>query len=178
MDVVKFLSLLTLLSNIFVLIVFTLFLLKRFAKVKAFDSLFKGLSRHALTLSLVVALTATLGSLYLSEVRHFEPCKFCWLQRIFMYPLVFILSTALIKRAKDYESYVLPLSTVGMLLAGYHYYMQVSPKPLAPCSVVGFSVSCTERFFTHYGYITIPWMSLSAFALIILYMLFSRAKLD
>ena len=41
--------------------------------------------------SWVVALIATLGSLYFSEIKQFIPCELCWYQRIFMYPLVLIL---------------------------------------------------------------------------------------
>src|SRR3954449_3294771 len=37
-----------------------------------------------------IALTATLGSLYFSEIAHFEPCRLCWFQRICMYPLAVV----------------------------------------------------------------------------------------
>ena len=43
---------------------------------------------NALSMAFLVALLATLGSLYFSEVAHFEPCRLCWYQRIAMYPLV------------------------------------------------------------------------------------------
>lgn len=36
--------------------------------------------------SWAVSIIATFGSLYFSEVKHYEPCDLCWLQRIFMYP--------------------------------------------------------------------------------------------
>ena len=39
-------------------------------------------------LAFLVAATATLGSLYFSEVAHFVPCRLCWFQRIAMYPAV------------------------------------------------------------------------------------------
>ena len=39
----------------------------------------------------LIAIVATLGSLYFSEVRMFVPCVLCWYQRILMYPLVLIL---------------------------------------------------------------------------------------
>ncbi|UZM99013.1 disulfide bond formation protein B [Lysinibacillus sp. MHQ-1] len=34
----------------------------------------------------IVSAVATLGSLYFSEIRHYEPCKLCWIQRIFYVP--------------------------------------------------------------------------------------------
>ena len=42
----------------------------------------------------VVSLIATLGSLYFSEIRQFNPCILCWFQRICMYPLAVILGVA------------------------------------------------------------------------------------
>ena len=56
------------------------------------------LARWALALAWLVALTATLGSLYLSEVVGFAPCLLCWYQRIAMYPLAVVLGMALLDR--------------------------------------------------------------------------------
>ena len=39
----------------------------------------------------VVALAATLGSLFFSEIADFIPCRLCWFQRIAMYPLAVLL---------------------------------------------------------------------------------------
>lgn len=95
-----------------------------------------------------------------------------------MYPLPLIIGTALIKKTKDVAYYVLPLAIFGTLIAAYHYKLQISPTPLAPCSTIGFSASCSDRFVTNYGYITIPWMALSAFALITLFMLLKNGKVE
>ena len=45
---------------------------------------------NSLLMIWVVSFVATLGSLYFSEVRGYEPCELCWYQRIFMYPIVII----------------------------------------------------------------------------------------
>ncbi|MEC0179826.1 disulfide bond formation protein B, partial [Paenibacillus favisporus] len=37
---------------------------------------------YSLYLAWIVSLVATGGSLYLSEVMHYEPCRLCWFQRI------------------------------------------------------------------------------------------------
>ena len=50
--------------------------------------------KYGLYLAWLVSLTATLGSLYFSEIREFVPCELCWIQRIFMYPLTIILGIA------------------------------------------------------------------------------------
>lgn len=46
----------------------------------------------------IVSVVATLGSLYFSEIRHYEPCKMCWIQRIFMYPIVIMTTIAFIQK--------------------------------------------------------------------------------
>ena len=48
-------------------------------------------SESGVWLAWLVALGATLGSLYFSEVADFTPCRLCWFQRIAMYPLSVIL---------------------------------------------------------------------------------------
>lgn len=167
---VSFLALITLVSNIGFLLLLLIIITSKFSKGFKNKTLkhSKLFVSKALMMAFTVSLTATLGSLYFSEVAGFEPCKLCWIQRIFMYPLVFITGVAVYKKLKDAWNYVLPLSVLGLAIAAYHYYYQVTGSPLIPCSTVGFSVSCSERFFTYYGYITIPWMSLSAFVYILL----------
>ncbi len=172
--VIPFLSLLTLFSNIALLILIFFFLLEKIIKKDFLKPILVFLRKKALVFALVVSLTAALGSLYFSEVVHFEPCKLCWFQRIFMYPLPIILEISIRNRLEEIWRIVLPLSLIGGLIAIYHYYFQISGNPLIPCSAVGFSVSCSERFFTYFGYITIPWMSFSAFTLVSLFAYFSK----
>ncbi len=174
MDGVSFLALLTLISDIGItlfILIFILHLLGFATKVWGQLNLF--FSKNALLFSWIVALTATLGSLYLSEVRGFVPCILCWYQRILMYPLSIILGVAYFLNDRKVYRYALSLSLPGTLIAGYHYLMQINPNVLTPCSTVGFSVSCSERFSTSYGYITIPFMSLTAFLLITIGMFFA-----
>lgn len=60
-----------------------------------------------------VSVIATLGSLYLSEIKGFLPCDLCWFQRIFMYPLTILLGIAYFKDDVGIAKYVLPLSFIG-----------------------------------------------------------------
>lgn len=140
---------------------------------RKFTKLLKG---REVLISFAVSLIATFGSLFLSEIAKYTPCEFCWFQRIFMYPLTIILGVAYFSRARDVERYVLPLTLVGGLISIYHNYLQRAANPFVPCSAVGFSVSCTEKFFTYYGYITIPFMALTAFVTIFLLMLLKGNK--
>ena len=59
----------------------------------------------ALWFALGIALIATIGSLFYSEILGFTPCLYCWYQRILMYPLVFIFATALVFKARDVAIY-------------------------------------------------------------------------
>ncbi|MCE5171321.1 disulfide bond formation protein B [Paenibacillus profundus] len=69
----------------------------------------------------VVSVIATCGSLFFSEIMHFEPCKLCWLQRICMYPLTVILGYAAFKEDRKYAQTAYPLSIVGFGVVLYHY---------------------------------------------------------
>ncbi len=116
------------------------------------------------------ALVATLGSLYFSEVKHFPPCTLCWYQRIFIYPLVFIIAVGIIKKDKNLPNYVLPLTIVGWFISLFHnlLYYGIIPESSAPC-VAG--ISCTTKFISYFGFVTIPLLSFLAFSLIIICML-------
>ncbi|MFO7664617.1 MAG: disulfide oxidoreductase [Chloroflexota bacterium] len=116
----------------------------------------------------VIALVAMLGSLYYSEVAGFIPCRLCWYQRILMYPLVAITLVGALRRDDYLPSYVLPLSVLGMLVAGYHSLLEkgVFPPPLV-CSA---DVPCTISYVNYLGFITIAVMAFVAFTLITLIM--------
>ena len=132
------------------------------------------IARHGLLLAFVVALLSTAGSLFYSEIAGFEPCKLCWFQRIFMYPQVVLLGLALWKHDKNIRDYAIGLSGIGALIAGYHYLLQFGMAPSVACSAVGYSISCSKFFAVNFGYITIPMMALTAFVLIIIFLIFSR----
>lgn len=177
-NVVSFLSFLTLASNIAICLLFILFFLNKVGVLtKLWKAILSKISPLAIVFAFIIAVTATSGSLYLSEIAGFEPCKLCWFQRIFMYPQALILGIAVFIKKKDVYNYLLPLSIIGSLIGAYHYYHQMRPDITIPCSTVGFSVSCSQRFFTHYGYITIPWMSFSAFVIITLLLLVSSGRI-
>lgn len=129
---------------------------------------------YAPALAFLVALIATLGSLYYSEVRGFIPCTLCWYQRILMYPLVAILLAGLIRRDPDLAAYVLPLALLGIVVAGYHYTLQLGlwGSESAACRV---GVPCSGRYVNWLGFITIPFQALTAFILITALMFGARA---
>lgn len=113
-------------------------------------------------LSWAIALIATLGSLYFSEVREYIPCTYCWYQRILMYPLVIILGIATVRKDVSQTIYVLPLTIIGMGMSTFHYLVQKTslfPSSSGACGIV----PCTTEYLNVFGFITIPMLALIAF---------------
>ena len=123
------------------------------------------ISKYTLPIIFLVSATATLGSLYFSEILKLPPCVLCWYQRIFMYPIAFISGIALYRKGKSWAWYVLPLALIGLAVAIYHnlLYYGILPESIQPCTL---GVSCTTRQLDLLGFISIPLMSLAAFVLI------------
>jgi disulfide bond formation protein DsbB len=121
------------------------------------------------------ALVATLGSLFFSEVMRFTPCVLCWYQRIFMYPLVAILTVGILSRDPRVRQYVLPLAILGLGVAIFHnlLFFGVISEEVTQCRL---GVSCTIRYFGFLGFIDIPQMSLVAFTVVTVAMLLYRPK--
>jgi disulfide bond formation protein DsbB len=119
----------------------------------------------SLLLSWIAAIIATLGSLYFSEVMHFIPCTLCWYQRIFMYPLAILLGVAVYRNDKGIYKYALPLSIIGMLIAGYHTLLQKIPY-LQQFEMCTTGVPCSKDYINWLGFITIPLLALIAFTTI------------
>lgn len=160
--VVDALSVLTLIGDVIAAVLLIL-LFNNLGNLRAF------VLRNALPFMLVVALIATFGSLFLSEVAGWTPCKMCWLQRIFMYPQVVLLTIAIRKRDRTVAHYILALCIIGAIIAALHYFEQMQATfwpepvdPLIPCDETG---SCAQTYTFRFGYITIPMMALTAFVM-------------
>ncbi len=141
---------------------------------RVFGSYLDNLAPHALSVALGIATTATLGSLYFSEVAHFIPCELCWYQRIAMYPLVPILAIALWRKDFNVAPYVASVASIGGAISIYHMAVERMPAlgggacdPTNPCSVI---------WVNRFGYLTIPTMALSGFAAIALLALIAYSR--
>ena len=122
-----------------------------------------------------IAVVATLGSLYFSEIAHFEPCRLCWFQRVCMYPLaVILLGLALRRDARNALLYALPFPIAGIGVGLYHEYVTYNPEAESEGCRQG--VSCTTRWIDEFGYITIPTLALSAFAAIVVLLAFAHSR--
>jgi disulfide bond formation protein DsbB len=135
------------------------------------DRLIALLGTQTMWLAWLVAVVATGGSLYYSEVANFEPCSLCWYQRIAMYPLVVILLVGAITRDRFVARYALPLTIAGSILAIYNYLVQLFPGIEVACT----RVSCSTVDVEAFGWLTMPLMSLVSFAAITVGVLYDRA---
>ena len=118
-------------------------------------------------LAFLVAATATLGSLYFSEVANFVPCRLCWFQRIAMYPLSVILLVGAVRRDAGVRWYVAPLAVIGAAIAGYHTLIEWRPE-LDSGACEAFGPSCTDVWFREFGFVTLATMALVGFLTILL----------
>ncbi|WP_442951504.1 disulfide oxidoreductase [Paenibacillus sp. GYB004] len=128
-----------------------------------------------LYLAWIVAVTATLGSLYFSEIKGFVPCDLCWYQRILMYPLSVILGIAAYYNETKIKKYILPLSIFGGSISLFHYLQQKVPgfAAIKPCTR---GVPCNAEYINWFGFVTIPFLALIAFILITILMLLTKGK--
>ncbi len=167
-DVLSYLTLLTMAFGAVGLLTLVVTVLAP-KKENVFCSVALVLSQNAISLIFLLSAVATLGSLFLSEIASFAPCKLCWYQRIFMYPTAIISGMALLLSDKKVFRYILVLSVIGALIAVYHYVIQMAPG-LIQCSDE--IASCSAKQFANFGFITIPFMSLVVFVNIIILSLF------
>jgi disulfide bond formation protein DsbB len=168
-----FLALLALVAQVTVLTVVVIAVVSRPTLQRLRDAL----GVQPLQLAFVVALVATIGSLWLSEGAGFTPCRLCWYQRIAMYPLPVILGIAAFRRDVGIKVYAVPLAVIGAAISTWHILIERFPslesstscEVTNPCSIVW-----VERF----GYLTIPTMALSGFVLITVLLLLAKVETD
>ncbi|MDH5717281.1 MAG: disulfide oxidoreductase [Spirochaetia bacterium] len=123
----------------------------------------------------IIAMIASLGSLFFSSIMNFVPCTLCWYQRICMYPLVLIFLTALIRFEKSVFYYSSSLIAIGWFISLYHNLVQLKiiPEEASPC-VQG--VPCAMKYINWLGFITIPMLSFFAFSILLslMYLFYRR----
>ncbi|MFD1707288.1 disulfide oxidoreductase [Siminovitchia sediminis] len=122
---------------------------------------------NLLFFSWAVSVVATLGSLYFSEIQQFEPCELCWYQRILMYPLTIILGIAAVKKQAGIAIYTAVLSGIGACFSLYHYLIQKADFFSSSAPACG-RVPCTGQYINWMGFITIPFLALVAFSIILI----------
>ena len=118
-----------------------------------------------LPLAFAVALASTIGSLYYSGVVHFRPCRLCWWQRIFMYPLVPILGIASAQRGRVGGDRMGSLCAAVLAVGGlgysaYHTQLRWFPDQGSSCEA---EAACTSVWVNTFGFVSIPFMAFCGF---------------
>ncbi len=151
-----------LISNIlFVIGIILMFLEEKFRRW-----VYDFVGKYVLELLFTFSLAALVGSLSYSQIVGFPPCELCWVQRIFMYPQIVLSLIAIWKKDKGAILYMLGLSILGAIVAFYHSLIHWGfNSSVLKCSAVG--APCAKVYVLSYGYITIPFMSFTAFAFLI-----------
>lgn len=128
---------------------------------------------QALALAAVVATVCTLGSLYLSEADpKFLPCRLCWFQRTAMYPLVVVLGVAAVRKDVGARLTGAILAGIGACISIWH--LLVEQYPNLESSSCDPNNPCSFKWVDQWGYLTIPGMALSGFALILVLLAAAR----
>lgn len=128
-------------------------------------------------LAWLVASASTLGALFLSQVMGVAPCILCWFQRIFMFPLVFILPAGLFPFDTKLVRYALPLTLAGWAIALFHVLVVagIVPESIRPCAQ---GIPCKDQPIVWFGFLTIPTLSLISFSLVGLLLIFTHFKVS
>lgn len=130
----------------------------------------------------IMSLVATLGSLYYSnfgdpvinlqsgQLFHsgngLDPCHLCWWARILMYPIVFISGFALLDNNRKALRPIMALSVLGTGLEIYHYVLQ--KFDIATTQMCTQANPCAALKVDYFGFITIPFLCLTAFVVILI----------
>jgi disulfide bond formation protein DsbB len=128
---------------------------------------------NELWLTFVVAAVATLGSLFFSEITDFVPCKLCWFQRIFMYPLAIVVPLMALAHDRRAARYVLPLPIIGIPITIYHILIERGVVEQAKTCLISAPGGCATKWIEEFGYVTIPTLALTSFVLCIVFLVFA-----
>ena len=115
--------------------------------------------KYAINFGFLVSLVAISGSLFYSDIVHFEPCVLCWWQRVLLYPQVIIFAVALWHKKKDVFLYVIPMVSMAAMLGAYQAYVYMGGTSILPCTALG--GACAKNYVLEFGYISIPMASLT-----------------
>jgi disulfide bond formation protein DsbB len=129
------------------------------------------LEGYELWLAFLVSAIATGGSLFFSEIANFIPCELCWFQRICMYPLSIATLLAALADDRRAARYLLPLPLVGAGVSVYHLLVENGVLEQARACLISAPGGCATKWIDEFGYMTIPTLALTGFALCFAFLL-------
>jgi len=177
------LAVMSLVANVVTVVVVAAFIATRFSIQgrNRWEGLRDHLAPAALALAWIVGVFCTSGSLFLQFGEHLDPCDFCWFQRICMYPQAVLLGIAVVTGDKYMvKRYMIPLAAIGSVISIIHMELPNIQSWFGWTTVPGCSLDnpCTVQPITEFGFVTIPYMALAGFLLIITLLAFVREERD
>jgi disulfide bond formation protein DsbB len=131
----------------------------------------KSLRGFELWLAFLVAAFSTGGSLFFSEVAQFPPCALCWYERYCMYPLTIAILIVAALDARRATPWLLPIPVVGAGLSIYHLLIENGLAPQSIDCLLSSPGGCALKWIEEFGYVTIPMLAVTGFALVISFLL-------
>lgn len=116
-------------------------------------------------------------SLFYSEIAGYQACILCVVQRWLLYPQILIILIGMYYKKASAYMVAYALSFLGLIVALYHNYIDYGGGDFFACDALGAGISCTRRYVLEFGYVTIPMMSLTAFALIMFFLTLKTRKM-
>jgi len=120
------------------------------------------LRSYGLYLAWVIALVGTLLSLYFSELSHIEPCRYCWYQRIALFPLAIQLGIFTYRGDHSAALYGIPICFVGFTAA----LIQSADLVLDIHGLCGPAIPCNKEMIFLFDLIPFSWASGLGFLMI------------
>lgn len=137
------------------------------------DRLRSLLSGWELWLAFGVAAASTAGSLFYSEFASFYPGEVAWYERICMYPLSILILLIALGSDRYGVRYVIAFPIVGLSVSGYALLLEDGVVAQSKSCVLSGPGGCVTKWINEFGYVTIPVLSLTSFALILAFLLFA-----
>lgn len=148
----------------------------RVLRPRVFASAAASMQGNGLWVGGLVAVLATVGSLWFSHRADFPPCVLCWYQRIAMYPLALLLPLAALRRDRSIRPYVMLLAGVGLAVNTWHNVVETFPNVGAGgCDPAN---PCTIRWVEAFGFWTIPRMATVCFLAVLAAVWLDRPTLE
>jgi disulfide bond formation protein DsbB len=173
-DVVKIISGLGVAGQVIIVLFLVIGLLALLGRRGALDTLRRWLWGYELWAAFIVAAVATGGSLFYSEVMGYIPCELCWFQRICMYPLSILLLLMAIWGDNRAARYLVAIPVVGAGISTYHmligYHAITEPQGCFISAPGGCGTNWLLDAPATFGYLQIETIALTAFLLLIAFM--------
>ena len=126
----------------------------------------------------LVLVVGALGSLYFSEIANFPPCKLCWGQRMFIFPLAAMSVIAIFNKTKTNYWLFIVAPILGSGVSIYHILIERFPS-LHGVTSCDASAPCSTPPFEYWGFLTLACMALTIFvATIVLTLTSNKLKIN